>query len=345
VPRGLRPALLAWFDRVRRDLPWRSTRDPYAIWVSEIMLQQTRAAFVAPYWRRFLDRFPDPAALAAAAEDDVLAAWSGLGYYRRARDLHAAARVVADRHGGRVPDDPERLRELPGVGRYTAGAIASIAFGREVAVVDGNVRRVLARVFAPVSGDGRAWEIAAALVRGPRPGDLNQALMELGAIACTPRSPSCRDCPAARWCRAFASGDPEREPAPVERRATIDVRVAVALVRRGGHVLVERPAPASPLRGRWDVPAIEVPAASAAGDVLAAALAERFGIEAAFLGDAAANVSHAILHRRLRLEIYSGSLRRGRVRGRADLRWLDPAALDRVPVSGATRKVLRALDR
>ena len=201
---GIAPALLGWYDRERRDLPWRRTRDPYAVWVSEVMLQQTRVATVVDYYTRFMHRFPSLQALAEAAEDDVLKIWQGLGYYRRARALLAGARAVVAKHAGRLPAEPARLRELPGVGPYTAGAIASIAFGVREPVVDGNVTRVLCRLYA-LAGDPeraplpqRIRRLASELVPAKRPGDFNQALMELGATLCTPRAPDCSATAAAR---------------------------------------------------------------------------------------------------------------------------------------------------
>ncbi|HSM59782.1 MAG TPA: A/G-specific adenine glycosylase, partial [Longimicrobiales bacterium] len=215
----LRGALLDHYDRTRRRLPWRGQTDPYRIWVSEVMLQQTRVDTVIPYYRRWMARFPDVDSLATASEDEVLLAWEGLGYYRRARHLHAGAAWVRDRHDGRVPDSVEELRRIPGVGEYTAGAVASIAFGEPAPAVDGNVRRVLARLFdepAPT----RAWlrDRAGHLVDPGRPGDWNQALMDLGAAVCTPRSPSCGACPVARWCAARAAGTQAERPAPAVRR-------------------------------------------------------------------------------------------------------------------------------
>lgn len=235
----MRDALLAWYDAHARDLPWRRTRDPYAVWVSEVMLQQTRVETVVPYYERFLARFPTVEALAAAAEEEVLAAWSGLGYYRRARLLHAGVREVVARHGGRVPEDAAARRALPGVGAYTAGAIGSIAFDREEPLVDGNVARVLARVHGVGTPLGRAdtearlWAEAARLVRGPRPGALNQALMELGATVCTPRAPRCGACPIAARCEARARGDVEALPVPRAKKAPREVAL-VAVVAVAG---------------------------------------------------------------------------------------------------------------
>ena len=251
--RGLRGPLLRWYARHARDLPWRRTRDPYAIWVSEVMLQQTQVATVVPYFERFLARYPDVVSLAAADEEEVLAAWSGLGYYRRARALHAGARVVTSHHGGCLPETADGLQQLPGIGRYTAGAIASIAFDLPEPILDGNVRRVLARLLA-YGGAGATsageeerllWKAAAELVRGRAPGRLNQGLMELGALVCTPAVPECPRCPLRRGCRAFASDDPTAYPSRRPRTAGRWVAVAVAWIARGRHVLLEQPAAGS----------------------------------------------------------------------------------------------------
>ena len=208
----MKSALLAWYQANRRDLPWRKTQDPYAVLVSEIMLQQTRVETVEQYFGKFLERFPDIGTLAAADESDVLAAWSGLGYYRRARLLHAGARHVATTHGGEVPDDPDLLRQIPGVGRYTAGAIASIAFERPTALVDGNVARVLSRLQAiedpklQEAGAPGHWTMAQQIVQAGPPRVLAQALMELGATVCTPLGPRCEGCPVRSECQALAKG-------------------------------------------------------------------------------------------------------------------------------------------
>lgn len=255
VPIGA--ALLRHFDAHRRAMPWRDTADPYAIWVSEVMLQQTRVDTVRPYYERWLSRFPTVDALADAPLDEVLREWQGLGYYSRARNLHRAARLVRERHGGAVPGDPAALRELPGVGDYTAGAVASMAFGVVVPAVDGNVRRVLARVYDladPRPAELR--ELAGALVPLDRPGDFNQALMELGATICTPRSPDCRVCPIAEWCVARARGVQEERPAPKRRRPVPEVVIPTAVVARadGALLLVRRPETGL-LAGLWEFPA------------------------------------------------------------------------------------------
>jgi len=346
VLRRERAALLRWYRAHRRDLPWRRTRDPYAVWVSEIMLQQTRVATVIPYYEAFLERFPDVRALANAGEEQVLARWSGLGYYRRARSLHRAARVVVREHGGEVPDTFEGLLSLPGVGRYTAGAIASIAFGRETPVLDGNVRRVLARRFgidgARLGGaaETRAlWTRAREWVCGASPGDFNQALMELGATLCAPQEPACERCPLRRGCRARAEAAFDRYPAAAARARSHSVRVAVGLVVRAGKLLLERPAGDGPLRGTWDVPAVEVDGDAPAAEALERRLHARHGLTVA-AGEIVGRATHGILQRRLKLEVLTGSLRAGAVAGRDALRWVRLDELDEVAVSGATIKAV-----
>ena len=300
--RRLRGPLLRWYRRAKRDLPWRRTKDPYAIWVSEAMLQQTTVAAVVPYWERFLQRFPDVAELAAGGEEEVLAMWSGLGYYRRARALREGAIAVMERHDGRVPDDPQALRALPGIGPYTAGAIASLAFGRQTPVVDGNVERVLARLFG-IGGRGASvrrgyWSLAEALVKGRHPGDLNQALMELGATVCTPRAPRCPTCPVRGSCRARALGDAERFPAPRVRRPVSDVRCAAAWIERSGRVLLVRRHADGPLRGTWDIPVVVASDPRASARDLRARLGTRVRP-----GRVLASVKHTMLGQRLTVEV------------------------------------------
>ncbi|MBA3584678.1 MAG: A/G-specific adenine glycosylase, partial [Gemmatimonadetes bacterium] len=248
-----RQDLLAWYDRQQRDLPWRRERDPYRVWVSEVMLQQTRVETVLPYYERWMKRFPALDDLADADPEDVLRAWSGLGYYARARNLHRAAMTVRERHGAVLPNDAARLRELPGVGAYTAGAVASIAFGRPEPAVDGNARRVLCRLFDLASPSAaELFRRAAALVDPDRPGDFNQALMELGATVCRPRAPRCARCPLARGCRARARGTAEYRPRARSGGPVPAFRVGTAVVvsSRGRFLLGRRP-PRGLLGGLW----------------------------------------------------------------------------------------------
>ncbi|HEY0018946.1 MAG TPA: A/G-specific adenine glycosylase [Longimicrobium sp.] len=255
----LRTRLLAWYGTARRDLPWRAApgaaADPYRVWLSEVMLQQTRVETVRPYYERWLQRFPTVQALAAAPLDDVLKAWEGLGYYSRARNFHRAVQQVAAMHGGRVPGDPEAFRALPGVGRYTAGAVMSIAFGRAEPVVDGNVRRVFARwTDDPAPAEDALWRMAAALVPGERPGDVNQAVMELGATVCTPRNPRCGACPVRDLCAAYAAGTQNERPAPKKAKPLPHEDTAVPVIQRGGEVLLVRRPVAARLGGMWAFP-------------------------------------------------------------------------------------------
>lgn len=256
------PVLLDWFDACRRDLPWRRHRTLYGTWIAEMMLQQTTVAAVVPYWERFLARFPDVAALARADEAEVLALWSGLGYYRRARLLHAAARRVMEDRAGGLPRDHAAWRALPGVGDYAGGAIASMGLGEAVPAVDANARRVLLRWVAADPRAAAAWGparlrgLAADLVPADRPGDWNEALMELGATVCKAREPACGECPVAAWCSAGRAGAAHLVPPPPARTAALPVAVSMAVVRRGDALLLLPPArgPVAVACAAWGAP-------------------------------------------------------------------------------------------
>ncbi len=252
--------LLDWYDHKKRSLPWRGHPDPYAVWVSEIMLQQTRVEAVTPYFHRWMRRFPSIAALAAAPEQEVLSAWEGLGYYARARNLRRAAQAVVEQHGGQLPRDPQQLRELPGIGRYTAGAIASIAFGLDEPALDGNIRRVLSRVFnveEPADspkGAARLWELADKNLPKGQAGDYNQALMDLGATICVPANPRCPVCPVKGLCTARKLGIQNERPVLKAKKAgPHHVVAAAAIVRAGRVLLVQRPSQGL-LGGMWEFP-------------------------------------------------------------------------------------------
>jgi A/G-specific adenine glycosylase len=346
--RELRRALLSWYRKTRRDLPWRRTRDPYAIWVSETMLQQTRVETAVHYYERFLERFPDLHSLATADTDDVLGEWAGLGYYGRARNLQAAARQVIEEWGGELPDDVDGLSSLKGVGRYTAGAVASIAFDRPAPVVDGNVTRVLTRLLeiredvrsAPVVK--RLWQEAEALARGKSPGDLNQALMELGATVCTPRSPHCEVCPIAPHCRARESGDPEAIPVKRPRPKPKRLEAAAAfLVRRGKALAVRRP-PEGLLGGLWELPGGELHAGESPEKGLVRSMRERVGLTLTGT-EKLGTIRHVFTHRVLHLHVYRARGAEGRVRlaGFDAHRWLPPALLAELPQGASMGKALR----
>lgn len=343
---NVRDNLLAWYDANARDLPWRRTRDPYAIWVSEIMCQQTRVDTVVPYYERFLARFPGPTDLAAADEDEVMSLWSGLGYYRRARLLHAGVKEVVASYGGEVPRDAGARRALPGIGRYTAGAIGSVAFGLPEAIVDGNVARVLSRLHvldAPLgtaTSDKSLWALAAALAQGPRPGDLNQAVMELGAMVCTPRSPSCGECPVRAECQALADGRVDELPVPKKKKKPREVTMVAVVPRsRGATWLVK--GKGSLFGGLFGVPTGEGEGLAAAREVLAAS-----GISGRVVDIAPPRVNHVLSHRRLDVQVYRATHARARTQGQtqgsATLRPFAAAELREVGIAKLTMKILDA---
>jgi len=342
----LRRRLLGWYRRRRRDLPWRRTTDPYRIWVSEVMLQQTRVATAVPFYQTFLERFPDVEALGRAPVSDVLAAWAGLGYYRRARHLHAAAGVVVREHRGLLPDDPETFARLPGVGRYTTGAVLSMGFGQPLPVLDGNVARVLSRMFmldAAVRdprGAKRLWALAEALVPRRGAGDWNQALMELGATVCAPRVPQCGRCPVRALCRAHAADAVERYPPVPPRRRPQIVRLAAAWIERGGRVLMAR-REGRLLEGLWEPPAVELDGAGR-GDraALARRLAE-LGLDVRLVGRAR-EIRHLLTHRDFRVRFWRGTAN-GAAPARRALRWIDPERPG-VPLTGLARRLVKSND-
>jgi A/G-specific adenine glycosylase len=336
--------LLAHYDRAARDLPWRQETDPYRVWVSEVMLQQTRVETVVPYYRRWLRRFPDMASLASAPADEVLKAWEGLGYYGRARNLHRSARLVRERHAGVLPSDPQLLGALPGFGDYTVGAVASIAFGRRLPAVDGNVRRVLARVY-DIERPGAAWlrATAGALVPAHRPGDFNQALMELGATICTPRAPRCAACPLAEPCRARAHGTvadrPARKARPTPRAAELGTAV---VCDAAGRLLLVRNADSGLLAGMWAFPCVELaPEEGAATAAARAASAAGVAVVAA-TGRELEPVRHDFSHLRARYRPVLFRLPGTPTAGEA-ARWADAEALARVAMPVAHRKISEKL--
>jgi A/G-specific adenine glycosylase len=342
-------ALLSWYDRARRDLPWRRTRDPYAVWISEAMLQQTRAQTVAGYWRRFLDALPDVRALAAADEALVLGLWSGLGYYRRARALREAAREVVARHGGEFPRTRAEWLALPGIGPYTAGAVLSIAFDLPEPLVDGNVARVLARRFALAGelGSGafqrELWSLAQRLVPRERAGDWNQALMELGATVCTPRAPRCGECPWTASCLAHAAGRAEELPRARPRPTPIEVELTIAVAARGGALLVRRRPERARMAGLWEFPTREeLPGHGRASGLFPA----DFGLPLALdEGPPLGRVAHAITRHRIRAQVVSARPS-GPLGGPPDgPEWIERGRLADLGLTGMARKVLGLLAR
>lgn len=343
-------ALLAWYQAHRRDLPWRRTTDPYHIWVSEIMLQQTQVSTVIPYYERFLARFPTVAALAEASLDEVLALWQGLGYYARARSLHKAARIVRDKCGGALPANLAELLSLPGIGRYTAGAVLSIAYGQDVPAIDGNVVRVLCRLFDydgdPRQAEGQATlrRHADALLPRGRAGVFNQAMMELGATLCAPRTPRCDACPLAAHCRARAQGVQERRPIPKERKALPHRRLAAALIEREGKLLLVRRLPKGLLGGLWELPNAEPARDENDEQALARALRTSLGLFVQ-VGNLLGTVEHAYTHFRVTVGVYRCSACGDPDPGSPwdDHRWLACDELDNYGLTGVTTRALARL--
>jgi A/G-specific adenine glycosylase len=356
-PGRLQRRLRSWFRRRQRDLPWRRDRDPYRIWVSEVMLQQTQVATVIPYFERFLRTFPTIAALAAADEQEVLRLWEGLGYYRRARDLHRTARVLASEHGGRFPDDPALLRGLPGLGRYTANAVLSQAFDARLPILEANSQRVLSRLFGraedPRQGPARAWlwQAAEELLPG-RPGarrasgagEFNQALMELGALVCTPAAPRCDACPLAARCVARQQGLQEVIPARTPPPAVTLVEEAAVVVRRGDRVLLAQRPEGGRWAGMWEFPhgpLEEGESHDAAARRLGPALT---GMELA-AGPEILTVRHGITRYRVTLVCFEAEHVAGTFRSPFYVRgeWLTLADLATHPVSSPQRRLAGAL--
>lgn len=351
-------ALLPWFAAHHRDLPWRRTRDPYAVWVSEIMLQQTQVKTVIPYWERWLAELPNLAALAAAPEERVLKLWEGLGYYSRARNLQRAARHVVEQHGGHFPNRLPELLELPGVGRYTAGAIASIAFNQPAPILDGNVIRVVTRMFA-LPGDPkekalqtRLWSLAEELVRNAADTNLpslpahfagpcsalNQSLMELGATVCLPRNPLCSACPLETLCLARRQGTPERFPETKARPETTPRRFVVAVLERAGKFQVRQRPAGGVNAGFWEFPNRELSPDDDADQVAS----DWLGLPAkAFVR--LRPVTHSITRYRIRLEIFRATVARPPSGLAPAGEWHDRAGLERLALTAAHRRIARQL--
>ena len=348
--------LLDWFHAHAADLPWRRTSAPYAIWVSEVMLQQTQVATVVGYYTRFLARFPTVQALAAAPLDDVLKAWEGLGYYSRARNLHRAAQIVVSAHGGQLPRRPEDLQKLPGVGRYTAHAVASIAFDADVAVLDGNVTRVLTRLY-DIADDvrdsatrRRLWALAESLIPAGdsavvRAGDFNQAMMELGRTVCKPRRPLCDACPVAAHCAARAAGVQAQRPVRRRPAPTPHYDVAAGVIYNGDRriLIAQRPAEGL-LGGLWEFPGGKREPGESLPDALARELHEELGIRVR-VGDLLLRVKHAFTHFRITLHAYECTHVGGEpvARGVADFAWVTLDEMDAYAFAAADRRVIAAL--
>jgi A/G-specific adenine glycosylase len=344
--------LRAWYAQHARDLPWRRSRDPYRVWVSEIMLQQTQVGTVAPYFERFSERFPTVEALAAADEQNVLRCWEGLGYYRRARQLHQAARIIVEEHGGRFPRDPEAVRRLPGIGRYTAGAILSIAFDARQPILEANTTRLHCRLLAypgdPTAAAGQRllWSMAEIVLPRRHVGRFNQALMELGSQVCIARMPRCPQCPVALLCGARAEGVQDEIPPPKAKPPTEARHEVAVIVRRRGRVLLVRCPDDGRWAGLWDFPRFHVDSCQPAAlrRELVEKVQRRTGVTIQ-LGKHRKTLRHGVTRFRITLDCYDARCVSG-PDGRTDLvemRWLRPDELNQYPLSTTGRKLCRLL--
>jgi A/G-specific adenine glycosylase len=340
---GFRRRLSAWYAKHKRDLPWRKSQDPYRVWLSEVMLQQTTVAAVKPYFERFIKQFPTVDKLAAADETQVLRLWEGLGYYRRARGLHAAAKQIVAEHSGQFPADVATLQTLPGIGRYTAGAIASIAFNQRAPILEANTIRLLARLLAypddPAKSAGQKllWATAEEILPRSEVAQFNQALMELGSLVCTPASPRCPECPVSVHCSAFQSGVQHEIPKPPAKTRFTDLREAAVVVAKNGHVLVRQCGADERWAGLWDFPRFEITADGPlfVRDELAAKVREQTGITAEPDG-LLTTIKHGVTRYRITLDCYTAVFKSGRANS---ARWIRRAELAELPLSTTGRKI------
>ncbi len=339
--------LLHWYHHIHRRLPWRNTQDMYSIWVSEVMLQQTQVQTVEPYYHRFLKRFPDISQLAAASEDEVLKVWEGLGYYARARHLHRAARRIMETYGGEIPTQYASFRELPGVGEYIASAVLSIATNQPLAVLDGNVKRVLARLFGITSPLNRTTtqkqlrQQAELLLNRENPGIHNQAMMELGATVCLPRNPLCKDCPVATYCTAYAEKRVQEIPSPSPRKKLPLYRIAVGVVIKNGQLLITRRKSQGLLGGLWEFPGGKIQP----NETPRAACVRELQEEVNLLVEPIhylAEVSHTYSHFKIRMKVYICRYLAGEVHlnGPVDFKWISVEELEQFAFPGANRKFI-----
>jgi A/G-specific adenine glycosylase len=342
--------LLNWYDHAARRLPWRGSSDPYAVWVSEIMLQQTRVETVIPYYHRWMEQFPTLRALAEAAEQDVLRCWEGLGYYSRARNFQKAARLVVEGYGGRIPQKREDLESLPGVGPYTAAAIASIAFGEDEATLDGNIRRVLARVFnmdlpaRSPEGERRLWALAREHIPPGRAGDANQAWMDLGAAICTPKNPDCAACPLAELCTARALGSQNQLPVLPVKPAVPHYIVTAAVIQKDGQVLIARRPPDGLLGGLWEFPGGKREDGESLAECLRREIREELGVTVSVGGDVGV-YRHAYTHFKVTLHAFRCSLEEGEPAAlhASEVNWVRIEDLDAYPMGKIDRQISRVL--
>ncbi len=342
--------LLAWYAQHKRDLPWRRQRDPYAVWVSEVMLQQTRAETVVPYYLRWMDRFPTLEALASGSRDEVLGMWEGLGYYRRAHNLHQAAHILVVEYGGRLPAEVDELRKLPGIGPYTAAAIAAIAFNQDVIAIDGNLRRVISRiidlVIDPRSPEGerhvRSWALRE--LPSGQSSIFNQALMDLGALVCIPRIPNCSVCPLARSCLAFRRGVQDARPVRAPRKPIPHITAAAAVLRRDERVLIGRRPEGILLGGLWEFPGGRLEPEESLEACLRREIGEEMGVEVE-VGVKLGAFDHAYTHFRVTVHAFECKLIKGDPQAieHSEVRWVSPERLREYPMGKIDRGIAHTI--
>lgn len=344
---AFRQPLIRWYERHARDLPWRRTTDPYRIWISEIMLQQTTVVAVVPYFERFLAKFPTVKDLAAAQESDVLKLWEGLGYYSRARNIHKASQAVVAQHAGVFPADVESLQALPGIGRYTAGAIASFAFDQQAPIVEANTLRLYSRLLGydgdPRSRDGQQvlWTFAEAILPRKQPGRFNQALMELGATVCSPRGPDCDSCPVSSFCKAYRDQTVATIPRLAKRAEITDVTEASVAVRKNKAFLLRRRSPGERWAGLWDFVRFELATNDGVLQIVDA-VRERTGLKID-LGPQLAELKHGVTRYRITLKCFTADSVSGTLRSGEEWQWVKTAKFGEFPLSVTGRKFAKLL--
>lgn len=348
----IQKALLDWYQYNRRELPWCRTINPYNIWISEVMAQQTRIETVIPYYRRFIQRFPDVKTLEAADLQDVLKMWEGLGYYRRAHHLHQAARFITDRRKGEFPKDFADIMALPGVGGYIAAAIASIAFSQPFAVLDGNVKRVLSRLYCvdKATNDSTSQrhyqKLAENILDGRNPGNHNQALMELGAVICTPNNPVCGECPVGNYCCVHQSGRVEDYPQRISKREVPTYQIAVGVIHKNDKLLITRREETGLLGGLWEFPGGKIKDGESAESACRREVLEETGLTVN-IERYLTHVRHAYTHFKIEMAVFICDYIRGEVQLKepVDFRWVGIEELDRFPFPKANRKFIPLLKR
>ena len=346
----VRRNLLRWFHANARDLPWRRTDDPYAVWVSEIMLQQTQVATVIDYYNRFMKRFPTVEKLARAKQDTVLKLWEGLGYYSRGRNLHKAAKTIAKDYNGQLPDTVEELQKIPGIGRYTAGAIASIAFNRPAPILDGNVIRVLCRLFCidtnpkDTATKSKLWELAETLVHTTRPGDFNEAMMELGAMVCTPQNPICPKCPLKKYCQAEKTGRQHELPVKQKKAPLPHYTIVVGIVYKGDKILIDKRKQNALLGGLWEFPGGKKRKSESFKSAVAREVIEETGIEIE-VGKRLCIVKHTYSHFKITLHAYLCEYKSGTAKPLScdAVKWIAPKNLTKFAFPTANVKIIQTL--